>query len=123
MYEFSFEICSPSMPRDPLKAMMWELARWIAIVLFHRNNPQVKLAGIVTCCSLCSLYYDDGCESCPVRISTGRGDCYETSYQKYMICDDCEKEQLARAFLSELVSAATTAFPDYNWSEYTTLDL
>ena len=61
----------------------YSIAKWDYIVSLMRDSGEVINDGGTDTCALCHVYYEDGCEGCPIFKETGRDNCLGTPYSRY----------------------------------------
>lgn len=88
-----------SMDAETLEALKGSITKW-ELVLAGKENGNCR-----SNCPLCTKFYRDGCQGCPVFKSTGREYCSGSPYKDYIRACNASNpnaDALAQAALAEL---------------------
>jgi len=83
-------------PMTKAAALKESIRKYKWLVAWHKAHPKAPAQiSDGNSCALCELYYDEGCEGCPVSKYTGLSKCQKTPWECYIVQDD---PILARAY-------------------------
>ena|SRR3990167_9635166 len=83
-------------PTTKAAALKESIRKYKWLVAWHKAHPKAPAQiSDGNSCALCELYYDEGCEGCPVSKYTGLSKCQKTPWQEY---DKERNPILARAY-------------------------
>lgn len=72
-------------PKDRKKALLLSIQKWEAIVDALQGGRNIVNDGGRSTYGLCQMYFDNGCNGCPVKEHTGKSYCRGTPYYTYSV--------------------------------------